>query len=156
MIISWFTDPSKGTFVEGSGKLSSYYQYDTQSKQFSRVRLELGRSSGSGDTKAMYQETRYVAFSDQKINDSKNWTVENGELKYKGNSLEQTPTNGDYVYDLTNPKSTPHYGNPVTDSPNLPEGIEIRHLSLIANESILSESDIVFTGGDATTALSLK
>ena len=155
MIISWFTDPSKGTFVEGSGKFSSYYQYDTETKQFTRVRMELGRKASSsgydqGDTMASYKETRYVSFSDEKIRDGKNWTVENGELKYKGNSLEQTPSSGDYVYDLTNPKSVPHFGNPVTDSPNLPEGIEVRHLSLIANDTMVNKTSFKFTTSKAT------
>ncbi len=154
MIISWFTDPAKGNFgIPGNEeKFSSYYQYDTTSKEFTRVRLELGRTSGSGDTQAMFKETRYVGFSTEKIRTSSDWTVEAGQLKYKGVALETVPTEGDYVYDLTNPTSKPHFGNPVTSEANLPEGIEVKHLNLIANDAMVSKSSVVFTTKAASGA----
>lgn len=160
MIISWFTDPSQGTFdasVE-KPKYSSFYQYDTESNHFTRIRLELGREASSasddeysGGAKEMYSETRYISFSSEELEDGK-WSVKDGKLMYNGKEMRAKPLLNDYVYDTSRStgKIKPHYGNPVTDSPNLPEGIEFKHLSLLANDSFINKKTVKLTKREAT------
>jgi hypothetical protein len=149
MIISWFTQPQNS--------FASYYQYDTTTTQFVRVRLELGRQSSSGrtnDTFASYKAERYVGFSTEKYStsDLSKWSVnDEGDLCYTGQPLKGgKPDIGDKVYDCSNPSSFVHRGNPVTNDPALPPGIEAKHLALLANEAFVSKNDIALTGGDAT------
>lgn len=162
MIITWFTDPSKGTFTEGSGKFSSYYQYDTTTRKFVRIRLELGRKSSSngdsGRTGAFFKEKRYVGFSNDpniRTSEKSKWSInENGQLEFNGKALETKPAEGLGVFDTSsstfNEDTFIHRGNAVTNSPNLPEGIEIKHLNLIANDAIINRTGTEFTGSKAT------
>src|ERR1700722_8936860 len=107
MIISWFSQP------EG-GKFSSYYQYDTVTTNFTRIRMELGRASSSGatdDTFIGFKTERYVGFSDQYYSTSKSnlghWSVnEDNELCYDDVPLAGgRPAPGARIYDCTNPGS---------------------------------------------------
>lgn len=149
MIISWFTQPPSS--------FSSYYQYDTVTQQFSRIRLELGRSSPSGstnDTLVSYKPQRSVGFADQRLSTSdpgQHWSVnEDGALCYDEVALPGTPRDGVRVYDSSDPSSFVHRGNPVTESPTLPAGIEAKHLALLANRALATGSGIKLTGRDAT------
>ncbi|MCK8521150.1 hypothetical protein M0D21_06210 [Aquimarina sp. D1M17] len=164
MIITWFTDPSKGSFTEGSTKFSSYYQFDTETKKFTRIRLELGRkaSSSGGDdgrTGAFFKEERYVGFSnDPKVRSSQptKWSVnDKGELCFDGDPLQTKPAKDLRTYDTSstvfNEDTFIHKGNAITDSPNLPEGIETKHLSLIANDTTLEGESIKLTSRDVSS-----
>jgi hypothetical protein len=155
MIITWCTDPSQGEFEEGDVTFSSFYQYETVTKQFVRIRLELNRqvSGGDqGDTFARFKAERFVGFSDQALSrDLQHWTVDaEGRLCFDGNALGQTPTNDYNVYDCTDVTEFIHRGNPITTDPNFPEGIEPKHLLLIANDTMISGADIRLTGRGAS------
>ncbi len=153
MIITWNTDPSKGTFAPGSGKYSSYYQYDTVSGKFVRVRLELGRAASqsggdSGGTGAFFTEKRYVGFgpSDSaRTSQPTRWSInDKGELCFDGAALATKPSAGLTTFDTSSTTFTDstfiHRGNPVTETPNYPEGIRAAHLSLIANDAIINQA----------------
>jgi hypothetical protein len=155
MIMSWFTQPP--------GENSSYYQYDTVTKNFTRIRLELDRASSSGstdDTFVGYKAERYVGFSTARYSTSKgnlgDWSVnEDGALCYKGVALPaDRPDAGARTYDCTDPSSFVHRGNPVTTTPTLPEGIGAKHLALLANETFGGAHDAMtkLTGPDASDA----
>ena len=60
------------------------------------------------------------------------------------------PKAGSRVYDASNPDSFVHIGNPVTDTPALPPGIEPKHLALLANKAMITRTRIVLTARDAT------
>ncbi len=147
MIISWFTQPP--------GQNASYYQYDTVTQQFSRTRLELGRqsSSNTNDTFVSYRSQRTVGFSDVRYsttNPGDHWTVNDGTLYFDGTPLATTPSANAKVYDCTDPTDFVHRGNPVTETPTLPLGIEPKHLALLANEAMVSKTKITLTAGTAT------
>lgn len=155
MIISWFTNP-------GDGVLSSYYQYDNLTRQFVRIRLELGRTDANdaSDTVVNYQPERVVGFSKQDYLgdadelDPADWSVnDGGELCYRGTPLPGgRPPAGDYVYDASIGTTFPHAGSPVTVEPVLPEGIEPRHLALLANDAVANRARTrVLTKGSAST-----
>jgi hypothetical protein len=155
MIISWFSQPE--------GSFSSYYQYDTVTTNFTRIRLELGRASSNGstdDTFIGYKTERYVGFSDVRLSTSKSnlghWSVnEDNQLCYDGAPLPGgRPSDGARIYDCTDPSSFVHRGNPVTDTPTLPDGIAPKHLALLANETFGGSRDSTtkLTGSDATDA----
>ncbi|SHJ62543.1 hypothetical protein [Aquimarina spongiae] len=161
MIITWFTDPSKGTFTEGSGKFSSYYQYDTETKKFVRIRLELGRqSSGSdlGETGAFFKNKRAVGFSSidfiEKVAEypDSDFTIDKstGKLLLKGDPMSTTPTTGDNVVDMSPGQTKPHFGNSVASKAFLPPDIEPKHLSLIANNAIANGESESFTTKSVT------
>ncbi|MCE0915821.1 MULTISPECIES: hypothetical protein [unclassified Pseudomonas] len=149
MIISWFTQPTDAN--------ASYYQYDSVTQQFSRIRLELGRTSMSGNngTFATYKSQRTFGFSDQRYstqNPADHWSVnEDGKLCYDKTVLRGVPPQvGDKVYDSSNTNEFVHRGNPVTDTPELPEGILPKHLALLANEAMVQKAQIDLTLGTAT------
>jgi hypothetical protein len=154
MIKSWFTQPPGG--------YASYYQYDTVTCQLSRIRLELGRTSGSGDTAVIYRPRRAVGFSKFNYSVSKkpgevwSWSVnDDGRICYMGIPLNGPPPKpGEYVYDTSDPLSSVHAGNRVTSTPRLPPGIRPEHLALLANHAFITlgdnKEDIQLTGGDAT------
>jgi hypothetical protein len=156
MIISWFSQPE--------GSLSSYYQYDTVTTNFTRIRMELGRASSNGstdDTFIGFKTERYVGFSDQTYSTRKSnlghWSVnEDNELCYDDVPLAGGhPAPGARIYDCTSPSSFVHRGNPVADgAPTLPDGIAAKHLALLANETFGGSSDTTtkLTGSDATDA----
>lgn len=155
MILSWFTQPP--------GAFASYYQYDTSTREFSRIRLELGRTSQTrtNDTFVSYKSGRAVGFSDQRLSTSDlgRWSVDDdGQLCFDDVALpSDKPSAGDRVYDTSDPGSFVHRGNAVTDTPALPEGIAPKHLALLANDSMLTRKTIALTGGDAeASALSAK
>ena len=159
MLITWYTDPSKGSFSEGSTKFSSFYQYDTVSKKFVRIRLELGRTgSDGGKTFSSYKETRYVGFSnDPSIRTSQKtkWSVnDQGELVFDGTPLSQEPKPGYGVFDTSSSvfesSTFIHRGNKISAEANFPEGIEPRYLSLVANDTMINGGKIDFTNSTAT------
>jgi hypothetical protein len=148
MIISWFTQPKK--------PFSSYYQYDTVTRHFSRTRLELDRSSKSGhsnDTFVSYSKQRAVGFTNKRCpydseKPGQHWSVENGTLCYNGKPLPSaSPRSGYRVYDTSNPQNSVHKGNAVTDTPKLPDGIGAKHLALLANDTMINKpaDDITLT-----------
>ncbi|WP_459212735.1 hypothetical protein [Aquimarina rhabdastrellae] len=174
MIITWYTDPSKGSFTEGSTKFSSYYQFDTVSQKFVRIRLELGRSPSSsggdqGDTGAFFKSKRYVGFSnDPTVRSSQpaKWSInKEGQLCFDGKALQTTPSKGLNTYDTSsnvfNDSTFIHKGNKITEEPNLPEDIAPKHLSLIANDAVIKGGGVNLTaanasGTDLATALKTK
>lgn len=162
MIITWYTDPSKGAFTEAGGKYSSYYQYDTTTKKFARIRLELGRGvSASGDTGktgAFFKERRYVGFGDKakvKTSQKEKWSVnEDGDLCFDGTPLQKTPEDNLRTFDTSstvfNEDTFIHRGNAVTSDAHFPEGIDVKHLSLIANDTIINQKSIKLTESSAS------
>lgn len=142
MIISWFTQPESG--------FSSYCQYDNRALQFVRVRLELGREDHNdiSDTVVNYQTDRVAGFSNQDYLgeteelDPADWNVNAaGELCYQGTPLPGgRPAARDYVYDASIGATSLHAGSPVTAKPVRPEGIEPRHLALLANDAVISQT----------------
>jgi hypothetical protein len=160
MVITWNTDPSKGDFDNNPGKFSSYYQYDTETRKMVRIRLELNRSSkssaaDSGSTKSMLNENRAVGFSSTRLTKDKtlkasDFKVDDDKVLFRGEPMSQTPQDGYWVVDMSQGSSSPHLGNMVTTSPNLPEGIQTKHLSLLANQAIIDGEGSVFTAPDAT------
>lgn len=167
MIKIWYTDPAKGNFAGNQGKFSSYYQYDTVTKEFVRVRLELGRapsSSGgdSGKTFVNYKETRTVGFSDQvySTSDLSRWSVDaQNRLCFDNHPLSENPSKNARTYDCSDVESFVHRGNQVTENPNFPEGIATKHLSLLANNAIINKTSANLTTSSATAqelSLSLK
>lgn len=160
MIISWNTDPSKGTFAPGSTKYSSYYQYDTVSHKLVRIRLELGRTEINGETMVIYDNNRAVGFSDidfikeeLEYPDS-DFSIDaaTGEVLLRGVPLSQIPQPGYNVVDMSPGDTVPHFGNSVSTSADthLPEGIQNKHLGVLANEAILEERGITLTSSAAS------
>jgi hypothetical protein len=154
---TWCTDPSQGNFQEGSGQFSSYYQYDSASLKLVRIRLELNRSSknSTGETKLMLDGNRGVGFADQNLTKDKtirasDFEVNNGEVLFRGQPMSQTPTEGSWVVDMSSGDPQPHFGNQVASKPNLPEGIETKHLSLLANQAMIDGEVYSFTASGAT------
>jgi hypothetical protein len=154
MILYWFTQP-KNSF-------SSYYQYDTVTQKFSRVRLELGRSgSDGGKTFVSYHEERWVTFSKTPIagagkqeKGKSRWSVnDDNEFCYDGKPLPAVtgkPAAGLRVYDTSDPAKFIHPGNPTTDTPKLPPDIMPDHLALLANDAIITGQYIELTPGTAS------
>jgi hypothetical protein len=149
MIIAWYTQPPGG--------FSSYYQYDTVSRNFTRIRLELGRAAkptDDGGTFASFKDDRRVGFSDVRLstsNPSAHWTVnEAGRLCFDGTELSGIPKSDSRVYDTSDPDSFVHVGNKITDTPTLPPGIEPKHLALLANKAMITKTKIVLSARDAT------
>lgn len=145
MIIAWFTQPEKS--------FSSYYQYDLNTRKFTRIRLELGRTDASPDTCVLSMESRAVGFSDSEdIRTSyvSKWSVnEKGSLCYKGKALPATPLEDFTTFDgdpATIGTEQIHRGNPVTKTPELPGNIQAKHLELIANDAMLSGKSSRLTG----------
>lgn len=153
MIDYWFSDPSGGKLTEN--KFSSYYHYDPQTKTLVRIRLELGRQGRrkgvGGETKTMLSRPQYVGFSEQEImNNKSSYKVINGKIVVDGErTLRIDHEVGDFICDMV-PNVEPHFGNKITDKPNLPDGIKLEHLQLIANDVMLTGQDIKFTANDAT------
>ena len=154
MIVIWTTDPAKGDFANNPQKYSSFYMYETVSKQFVRVRLELGRNdSNGGDTFSRYKKTRTIGFSDQTYltRDLARWSLDaHDKLCYDGTPLSQTPEADSKTYDCTDVTSFVHRGNAVTANPNFPPGIESKHLLLVANETLINKTNITFTNSAAS------
>ncbi|CAL2095175.1 hypothetical protein [Tenacibaculum sp. 190524A02b] len=158
MIITWNTTPESEASEEE--KLSSYYQYDTVSKKLVRIRLELGREESTGQPRVIYNEDRAVGFSDidfieeqAKYPDS-DFTIdpETKQLLVKGEPMDTEPSIGASVVDMTLGTTKPHFGNAVSDNPNLPEGITNTHLSLIANNTLINGKGGIITGADSSEA----
>lgn len=84
-----------------------------------RVRLELGREDHNdiSDTVVNYQTDRVVDFSKQ---------------DYLGEAEELDPARIG--------ATSLHAGSPVTAKPVLPQGIEPRHLALLANDAVISQT----------------
>lgn len=148
MIIAWFTQPANS--------FSSYYQYDLNTRKFSRIRLELGRGGDRSETFVSYKENRAVGFSGNRLN-TRNldaWSVnEDGDLCYNDQLLIDRPVPNARTYDCTpGPDGITfvHVGNPVTQAPNLPAGIEAKHLALLANDAMLTGQTTDLTPSTAT------
>lgn len=160
-LISWFTQPP--------GKNASFYQYDTGTRQFTRIRLELGRGTLAKDsTFISYTPKRAVGFSKTTLKGAGNqqgkkspWSVnDKGELLYNGKALPGPPPKpGDNIYDTSNPDSFVHPGNPVTDKPIMVSDIKPEHLAMLANESFITGKVMTTltpgsaSGADLTLAL---
>lgn len=120
-IQTWFTQPPTS--------FSSYYYYDTKTRGFVRIRLELNRPD-DGDPKIMVYRNRYVAFVNRDIKfdykDYKLWTVEGNNIKYKNDILSNVIHKDLKVIDFTlehgedNPSHV-HHGNPITIEFKLPK-----------------------------------
>jgi hypothetical protein len=67
-----------------------------------------------------------------------------------GSALSSTPNAGDWVVDMSSGDTVPHFGNKVTIEPNLPEGIETKHLSLLANQAVIDGQGYGLTLSGAT------
>jgi hypothetical protein len=156
MIISWYTDPSQGTFKVNDpkeGRFSSYYQYDTVSRKFVRIRLELGRKASGGDTGAtqvILKKERAVGFSQECLINTDKVRIDGNGIRVNGKLLSQTPNKGDYVIDMSPDSPRPHLGNPVIKAPNWPAGIETKHLSVLANQAVINGKGYGLTNSTKT------
>ncbi|MDR2626468.1 MAG: hypothetical protein LBC40_00350 [Dysgonamonadaceae bacterium] len=140
----WFTQPRNS--------FASCYAYNKGTKNFVRIRLELGRKSipghdiNSGKPKIMVKKNRYVGFSKDAgldISETSYWSVDGDKIKYKETTgkeeiLSLDSSDGLVTYDFSLKPGTSltknvHKGNPVTPTPTLPEGItsdEIQQLAI--------------------------
>jgi hypothetical protein len=146
MIMSWFTQPQTS--------FASYYQYDTVTRGFCRIRLELNRSDKDA-TFCDYTPGQTVGFSTKVysvVDPSKHWSVnDKGQLCYDGAPLEASkPTPGFKVYDTPDPVTFVHNGNAVTLKPLLPADIEPKHLALLANEALATGKSFDITPYNAS------
>lgn len=155
MIINWFTQPRS---VSAKFPYSSYYQYDTVTGKFCRLRLALGRND-SGATKALYEEKRAFGFTNNKSCSAEpitDWSMNNGKLYYKNEPMpSEKPVPGYRVFDVKlplTPNSEVHKGSAVTNEPRLPGdgAIQPKHLALIANEAMAKGASIRLTAGTAS------
>ena len=153
----WYTDPSNGNFAGHQRQFSSFYQYEPSTGKFVRIRLELDRADANPDPSIIYREQRLVGF-DANVHsvlpaDIGAWSIYNDRLYFNRVALPTTPTVGDHVYDTSDLTRGVHRGNPVTDNPHFPPGIEAKHLCVIANEAILKNvpGEVTLTAANAGT-----
>ncbi|MEM9000734.1 MAG: hypothetical protein AAGB24_10765 [Bacteroidota bacterium] len=140
MKVTWFTDPAEGNFGEAPHKLSSYYQYDTETKELVRIRLELNRGESMRSTRnpaVFYERDCAIGFSPKSLSDMQQYPddafrIENGQLLVHGSPLDQTPSDHYFTVTMRMDKSYPHSGSVVTTRPNLPKGVEEHHLQTLA------------------------
>lgn len=174
MMTKWNTQPAPNKATPLDKPFSSYYQYDDTSRKLVRIRLELGRPLDTNDilnggTGAIYQPDRYVGFSKSDLWDDnkddegnmEDWAIEHEKLVYTGKAegtLSQDSQPDYLVYD-TSPEDLAdtrgafvHCGTRVTTQPNLPEGINETHLSLIANDAMGVNRSLILTPGEASPA----
>ena len=153
LLVSWFSQPPE----EG---LSSYYLYNTGTRQLCRIRLELGRASaGDNSTVISYDGGAVVGFGKSSLpgpKESGKWSVDREyRLCFDGEPLAGPPPKnaGDGIYDAADAPGTVtilHSGNPVTRDPTLPTGIEPKHLAPLAQRAMLDKKDVTLTGSTAT------
>jgi hypothetical protein len=166
-LVSWFTQPQPPPPTDPKN-FSSYYMYDTDTKKFCRIRLELGRDGSNShtntETNVAYKPNRAVGFSADRLPSAGKggkWTVNDSfELSCNGKSLQGPPPNAnDRIYDatvVTSPSGAKtltgfHSGNPVTKDPKLPPGIQEDHLTLLAQDAIITGNPFrTLTGNNAT------
>jgi len=152
LLVSWFSQPPAG--------LSSYYLYNTGTRQLCRIRLELGRASASDNSTVIsYDGGTVVGFRESGLpgpEEGGKWSVD-GEYRlcFGGEPLAGPPPKNadDGIYDAAdNPGSVTilHSGNPVTKNPTLPAGIEPRHLAPLAQRAMLDKKDVTLTVSTAT------
>lgn len=129
-MITWFTQPVHS--------FASYYIYFPVYRILIRIRLELGRSGGSGHTKAMLNTNTLVGFG--------------AEGETDPSQLQDNPANDLFEYDWENNHwGDRHEGNKVTDNPNLPHGITELHLKLVALALLQSgQNNLVLTNSNAS------
>lgn len=153
----WFTAPKSKGF-------SSYYVFNTVTKEFCRIRMELNRPPhgyDDGSTRVFYRPYRVIGFSARKDLDTRNlwlWHVQKtgaGErLLYQGNVLlDSEPSEREkYVYDSSNIMLSMHYGSPAihSDKAILPPGINLLHLQKLAHTAFKRKKDIYLTSRYAT------
>jgi hypothetical protein len=152
LLVSWFSQPPEG--------LSSYYLYNTRTRQLCRIRLELGRAStGNNNTVISYDGGTVVGFGESGLlgpEQGGKWSVDGEyQLCFGGVPLAGPPPKnaGDGIYDAADdPGSVAilHSGNPVTKNPTLPAGIEPKHLAPLAQRAMLDKKDVTLTGSAAT------
>src|SRR5690606_32448813 len=110
-----------------------------------------------GGTNAFFDEERYVGFTSKDFMDETEYPdsafkfdPKTGQVLVKDEPLKTKPSIGDNVIDMSPDSTEPHFGNQVSDKVFLPEGIEPKHLNLIANEAIIQERDIELTAKNVT------
>lgn len=142
-MLTWYTQPENN--------FASFYYYDLQNKILVRIRLALNRSSGSGETKAMYYNNVNVGFGSTKANNA-------AELD-KRLGLSTSVDRGDdgrFEYDWTlgnenwKDEKSLHRGDRVSFSPHLPQTITETMLVTLAKKCAAQKQDIVLTQGTAT------
>lgn len=155
MIQIWTSDPSNGGIQSTPRKFSSYYQYDPTSKKMVRIRLELDRSIGSGNTQVMEPDERLVGFTTVDDLSSNVDLVDTGRgIEYQSSSrtvqLESSPSVGLYVYDQPTDGSSMHPGNKVGAKSNWPADIDTIHLTVLSNDAVIKDQGYIFTNKSAT------
>lgn len=161
-LVTWFSQPQPPP-PENPKNFSFYYMYETGTKQFCRIRLELDRNIPDAPTDNQtiisYDPNRVVGFAENGLpspSENGKWSV-NRELQlcYEGKPLEgPPPKSGVGIYDAqyAGVRSVTgfHVGNPVTTDPKLPPGIAAKHLALLAQEAMLDRTELTLTAGTAT------
>ncbi len=146
-IQTWFTQPRIG--------FSSFYMYDTDTRNFVRIRLELNRQQHNRDngwTKIIKRSNRIVAFSNDRDRDAF-LDQQPPIINIAGHAVQYNypPRANQYVYDCSiGNDAVIHFGNPVTLQPILPAGIDAMILHTIARHYIIgADQTIDLTAPDA-------
>ena len=130
--ISWFTQPNTD---RKDLHFASFYMYDTDSREFVRIRLDLRRHDG-GKAKIICKRNRIVLSMD----DGMNFQIIKNDA----------PTVGTKIYDFTIGHKTIHHGNSVTGNEYLPDGITVNELTNVALQFIGREEDIELASEETT------
>jgi hypothetical protein len=126
---TWVTQPPR--------PFDSFYYYDTDSRYFVRIRLELGRTGPNPEPCVLAKRNRFIGFVDETkgfdFHEYDRWTVDKNEKivyridEFNSRVLNNQPSTGKKVIDFslgignTHPTFV-HHGNAVADPPfRLPE-----------------------------------
>ena len=142
--ITWFTQP------ETNGKdlhFSSFYMYDTDNRDFVRIRLDLAREDNEPPTIFIEKEVS-IGFSKTEISED--------EIAQAIDTLDKKPTVGYYTYDKN--ENYIHSGNVVIikGKTYLPKGITNDDLEKIAQKLIDSKEIKLCNSGDKVEVLENK
>lgn len=172
-ILEWFTQPNNDLNQQQrrtAGKFASFYRYNTDTMVLVRIRLELGRTRGTGQTKAMYYRNRVIGFSQSRYNEQYrnnfNWETSDRTLGFlNGPRFGNNPNScaDFFTYDVgmtsQNVLRVPgHLGNQVVVINNgqaditLPDRISIPHLRTLAMKCLEAREKIVLTDRNASEA----
>lgn len=122
--ISWFTQPHTN---RGDLHFASFYMYDTDNRNFVRIRLDLRRTHGSGKAKIICKKNRIVLSGDNM-----------GHLEIINNNSPQADRK---IYDFTIGHNNIHHGNRVTGNEYLPDEITVDELTKVALKYIDENRD---------------
>ncbi|SUX27757.1 RHS repeat-associated core domain [Cedecea davisae] len=132
-IAMWYTHPPKNKF-------DSFYLANTETGEFSRIRLELNRTDSTHNPYPLIStaKKRYYGFSRYSLNPNGKWSISNEQLAYNNVTLSKSPREGYYVYDTSGINNGVHFGNKIisSEAAALPTGITQEQLKTLALQEI--------------------